>query len=266
MKEITHKPWLYDVTPFKITDNIWYVGNKQVSVHLIDTGDGLILIDTAWPSTLYMLIDSIYSAGFNPYDVKYIVHSHYHVDHFGGTRRFVEKYGSKTIMGKGDEFMFNGRQDLNYCETFKISEEFGDFKIDRFVSEGDVIRLGNTEIEVVEAPGHTPGTLALFINSTIEGKPVRCAMHGGIGLNTCESSYMKEHNINWRGDYAATMDKLGNEQVDVVLGNHPGQARVFERLENAKPGENPFYDPTAWRSFISENKRKFYEKLENDPI
>ena len=48
--------------PFKIIGNVYYVGTYPASSHLIDTGDGLILIDTGYADTLFLLIDSIYKS------------------------------------------------------------------------------------------------------------------------------------------------------------------------------------------------------------
>ena len=59
MAHILEAPWEYDTAPFQITDNVWYVGTTQVGSHLIDTGDGLVLLDTGWPNTLYLLLESI---------------------------------------------------------------------------------------------------------------------------------------------------------------------------------------------------------------
>ena len=90
---VTRAPWNYDVSPFKIADNVYYVGNKSVSVHLFDTGEGLLLLDTAYAETTYLLIESIRELGFDPHDIRWIIHSHAHIDHFGATRYLVEKSG-----------------------------------------------------------------------------------------------------------------------------------------------------------------------------
>ena len=52
-------PWDYWVDPFCIAGELYYVGNKDVSSHLIDTGEGLILLDTAFPQTVYLLLGSV---------------------------------------------------------------------------------------------------------------------------------------------------------------------------------------------------------------
>jgi metallo-beta-lactamase class B len=84
-EEFYRYPYRYAVKPFCIYGNLFFVGNSDVSAHLIDTGDGLILIDTTYPTTAAMLIQSIWEVGFNPKDIKYIIHTHGHYDHFGAT-------------------------------------------------------------------------------------------------------------------------------------------------------------------------------------
>ena len=61
----TH-PWEYHTEGFCIAGNLYYVGNTNVSCHLIDTGEGLILIDSGYPQTVYLLLESIRNLGFNP--------------------------------------------------------------------------------------------------------------------------------------------------------------------------------------------------------
>lgn len=47
---------------------------------MIDTGDGLILIDPGYSNALYIVVHSIYELGFNPKDIKYIINTHWHKD------------------------------------------------------------------------------------------------------------------------------------------------------------------------------------------
>ena len=53
--DICMRPWAYHVESFQIIGDLYYVGNSEVSSHLIDTGEGLILIDTGFPQTVYLL-------------------------------------------------------------------------------------------------------------------------------------------------------------------------------------------------------------------
>ena len=64
---LAYRPWELAIKPFQVAPQTWYVaGQTWVGCYLIDTGDGLILIDTAIAESAYMLVDSIYRLGYRP--------------------------------------------------------------------------------------------------------------------------------------------------------------------------------------------------------
>ena len=264
---IIEAPWEWDVPPFQITDNVWYVGSRQVSNHLIDTGDGLVLIDSGWPRVLYLLLESIRAAGFNPAQIRYIIHSHYHIDHMGGTRCIMEKYGCRTVLGRKDLPLAGERIDLSLCEWHDSMWVTG-FPITDPVSDGDTLTLGNTTFTFREAPGHTPGTLGIFFNSTWKKIPVRVGMHGGVGRNTLESQFIREHHLSTsvRQDYHDSLIRMKKEKVDVTLGNHPYNVHMLERHMAAEPGANPFIDASVWPNFLDEQLKQYAALIERDPM
>jgi glyoxylase-like metal-dependent hydrolase (beta-lactamase superfamily II) len=75
------------IAPFKVMDNVYYVGPGSVSVWLVPTSAGLILIDTAQEPYVDYVIDNIRKVGFDPKNIKYILLSHGHLDHFGGANK-----------------------------------------------------------------------------------------------------------------------------------------------------------------------------------
>ena len=146
MKEVYETPWEYDTPPFRITDDIWYVGNTSVAVHLIDTGGGLLLIDTGYPQTAYLLIESIRAAGFDPNAIRWILHTHVHYDHIGATRALVEKYGCKTYLGVRDADILRSRRELTWHPEYDLPFNEG-FTPDALVNDGDKLRFGDICIE-----------------------------------------------------------------------------------------------------------------------
>lgn len=194
-------PWEGKMEPFKIIGNTYFVGTFQASCHLIDTGDGLILIDTGYSNTLYLVVRSIYELGFNPKDIKYIINTHWHGDHTEGTMAMVDLTGAKTLIGRYDEE--------------KVKKYFVP---DILVKDGDVLSLGNVRISFMETPGHTKGTISLFYNTEENGKNYRVGMFGGAGANTMAQGHFDYDGC--REDYRNSLHRLQNEKVDVFIGNH----------------------------------------------
>lgn len=266
--DIMRTPWKWDVAPFHIADNLYYVGNRDVSCHLFDTGEGLLLLDASYTQAAYLLTESIRGLGFDPKDIKWILHSHGHIDHFGCTRMLVEKYGCKTYFPEVDLPLLGERADLNWHEEFGQNYEppFDTYFVpDVLVKPGDVLQFGNTKVELYDAGGHTPGTLALRF--TLPGG-LKAAMHGGVGVNTLSSAYSQKKNLGttWRDAFIRNVRALYGLEVDIVLGNHPGQTKTFQKLQRLGEGTNPFIDPTEWDRMLDSCVKKYDRLQREDPI
>ena len=150
LKEMRDKPWLGKMQPFKVVGNTYFVGTYQASCHLIDTGDGLIMIDPGYSKTAYLVLDSIYQLGFNPRDIKYIINTHWHGDHVEATNAFADLSGAKTLLGKDD-----------------VEKAGMYFTPDILINDGDELTLGNTTVKFMHTPGHTKGTISFFFDTFI---------------------------------------------------------------------------------------------------
>ena len=266
--DIMRTPWMWDCEPFHIVDNLYYVGNKDVSIHLVDTGEGLLILDTSYPQATYQIFESIRAMGFDPKDIKWILHSHGHWDHFGGTRVLVEKYGCKTYFPEGDLPLLNEQKDLNWHEEFNTNFEppyDGWFQPDVLMKDGDVLEFGNTKVEIYNQRGHTMGCLAFRF---ILPGGLKAGMLGGIGFNTLSSSYAKRKNLGttWRDMFIHDLRKLYGLEVDIMLGNHPDQTKTFAKKDGMTETENPFIDAKAWDPYLGRLEKRFLEMVEKDPI
>ena len=91
------------IEPFRVAPRVWYVGNTWVGSFLIQTSEGLALIDTTVMEDLYLLIDSIHRLGFDSKDLKHIFLTHAHMDHDGAARALKELTGAKVWLSREDE-------------------------------------------------------------------------------------------------------------------------------------------------------------------
>ena len=149
---IMKKLWEGNFKPLKILGNLYFVGTVPASSHIIDTGNGLIILDTGYQQALYNVIDNIYSAGLNPHDIKYILLTHGHIDHFGSAKELRELSGAKIALGKEDREYANGTLDLSFAKELGMTFD-ETIELDILLCDGDTIILGNTTVTAVATPG-----------------------------------------------------------------------------------------------------------------
>lgn len=263
------RPYLMDRAPFRIAGNLYYVGNIWCSSHLIDTGDGLILLDTPCASGLAGLLDNIWRLGFDPQNLKYIVISHAHTDHYGAVRALAHKTGATTFMGVVD-----ARDMREHPErTLKLDRDLGfyneRFQADVELADGDLIRLGNTCIRCVLTPGHTIGTMSHFWTLVHEGTPLRVGIYGGAGFVTISKQALEDSGLpqSLQETFKQSIDKVWSEEVDIMLGNHPFHNDTYQKHQRTvEEGENAFIDASEWRRFLTELRENYADFLKKTPV
>jgi len=234
------------IEPFKIIGNTYFVGTFPASVHLINTGDGLVLIDTGYFDTLFMVIDSIYKLGFSLYDIKYIINTHWHGDHTEATAALVHMTGAKTFIGK---------------EDYEKVQRY--FMPDVLLSEGDTVTLGNTTVEIMETPGHTKGTISLFYETEDNGKKYTVGMFGGAGANTLVKERFDYPDC--RSGYLDSINRLRLKRVDVFIGNHVWNNDTENKGKCLlETGENKFIDPSLWGIFLNYCEKRLNDIIEKE--
>ena len=262
-KELNSHPWTFSTAPFRIAGNLYFVGNRDVGAYLIDTEEGLVLIDSTYPSTAPLLIQSIADLGFSARDVRHLIHTHGHFDHFGCTGFVKALSGCTTYLGRRDAEMFVRDPSLILAGDCGI-RDFGPFVPDVLLDGGETIRSGSTEIEVVATPGHSDGCMSFFFYVEEDGIRYRCGLFGGAGFNTLKDGFITIHGNTWsRGEYLQTLDRLAGEKVDITLGNHTSQARMLEKhAEAVREGScRPFVDREEFGRFIGERRERFHAEF-----
>lgn len=235
-----------DIKPFCLYGNIYFVGSTKVSVHIIKTEEGLVMIDTGYPDMYEQIKCSMEEVGLNPADIVAIFHSHGHIDHFGCTKQFKELSGAKTYISRIDNNIVNGMYDLSWAYELGM-DRLEYFSCDVLVDDGDCFTFGDTKIRCVLTPGHTAGVLSFFI----ETSGIVAAMHGGIGTNSMTTAFLDRYSLSYecRDHFREGLKKLADEKVDLVLGNHPQQSGTSRKLELVERGESAL-DPEQWKVFL----------------
>lgn len=252
--------------PFQVAGNLYYVGTKPASSHLIDTGDGLILLDSGYRELLPLVIENIETLGFHVKDIRYILHSHGHIDHIGATKQLVALSGAKTAIGREDRDYANGKRDLTYAKELGLRYD-STFEPDILLDDGDVLTLGNVAIRCLHTPGHTEGTMSYFFQPDVPGRTLMAAMHGGIGVNTMSRSFLQRYGLplTLRDSFRAGLTRLRQEHVDILMPNHQDQWNTLERFARKQAGDaDAFIDDRAWPAYLDRAEMKLNELLEDE--
>jgi metallo-beta-lactamase class B len=193
-------------SPFKIFDNVYYVGLQTVAAYLITTSEGLVLFDAAYANTTDLLLDSIRQLGFDPKNIKYIVVSHAHGDHFAGAGTIIEASGAKVVMSELDWIETEKRQ-ASGLPTNGIK-----LKRDVVVKDGETMKVGDTTFTFYVSPGHTAGALTAVYQVRDGARSYRAVSPGGLGFN---------FGPEWTGPYVKSFERLKQlGPFDTVLPNH----------------------------------------------
>lgn len=214
--------WKVEI-PFRIFDNVYYVGTDHVSSYLITTPGGLVLIDATSADTVDTLLANVRAAGFDPGAIRYVFVTHPHDDHYGGALRIQELTGATIgLSGPDWEFLEQREQRADEPEYHWTTNRAP--PTDRVIEDGEVILLGDAAFRFYVTPGHTPGSLSMEYVVSDGDRHYLALTPGGLGY-----SFSPE----WNEAYIASFERLRQlGHWDVMLSNHPFMVpgNLFRRM------------------------------------
>jgi len=222
------------IEPAKIFDNLYFVGQNAVSSWVIKTSQGLILIDTLNnPDEAKQYIEGgMAKLGLDPTQIKYIIITHEHADHFGGSKYLQQKYGPSGAHIVASAAAWKNMPTANRGAGLDPAH-------DMVISDGQKLTLGDTTLDFYVTPGHSEGTISFTFKTSDNGKPHVVGFMGGMGSPKVEANRDKiiESYERWLKISAAA-------GADTNVANHQGEDHAVENIEflrTRRPTDpNPF--------------------------
>lgn len=229
--------------PMQVMDELYFLGSRWTTAWAIKTTAGIIIVDAMDNSdeAEHYIEGGLRKLGLNPADIKYVVVSHAHGDHYGGAVYLKQKFNPRIVMSEID---WKALEETQRDPLFgsKRNPLFGDPpQRDLAVNDGDTITLGGTTLKLYVIPGHTLGTLATVFTVHDPGQAHRAVAWGGTAYNfgplPDRLQIYSDTTVRYR-------DVLKQEGADMFLSNHVSfddSIAKMASLRERKPGQpNPF--------------------------
>jgi metallo-beta-lactamase class B len=252
--------WNKPTEPFRVIDNIYYVGTEGLASYLIVTPQGNILIDTAMPEGTPLIKANIEKLGHKITDIKYMLNTHAHLDHTGGFAALKAESKAQMVSGAADKPLLEGGYYPG--EEKDTSLQFPAVKVDRTVVEGDTVTLGGVTLTAHATPGHSPGCTSWEMkakDAAGQTHDVLFFCSATVALNRLVGRPTHPGIVE---DYRKTFARTRDLKPDVFLAPHPEMYGMMEKRAAIRDGApNPFVKDGEFAAYVATLEKDFEVQL-----
>ena len=253
--------WVRPFEGFRVIGNLYGVGSYDLSVFLITTDDGHILINTGLRDSTQMIRNNIESLGFRLEDVKILLTQQAHWDHTAALAEIKEITDAEIWATVRDARVL---EDGGFSDPhFGGRESFRPVDVDKIIRDGEVIRLGELELTVHHHPGHTEGSSSYSMAVIGEDEEEYNVLVANMGtINNGKNLTVDPTYNGVAEDFIATYEKQKQLEVDVWVAAHNSQYNMHEKYRSGQP-YNPktFVDPAGFLRAIENLERRYEDYI-----
>lgn len=223
--------WDKPAPPFRVYGSTFHVGTCGISAILIADPEGHILIDSGTAGGTPEVLANIGELGFETERAfAFVLHSHEHHDHVGGFSLLQEampeaRYAASQVAAN---VLRSGRVDARDPQA-SSHEAMAPARVDRIVSDGDVLKVGHHEVRAFATPGHTPGALS-WQWEECEGDDCKSIAYVDSLSAVSADSYRFSDHPEYVATFRASIAKVAALNCDILLTPHPSASRMRDKL------------------------------------
>jgi metallo-beta-lactamase class B len=257
----TRDGWSDPAPPAHIHGRSWYVGTCGITVVLVETRSGLVLIDTGPADAAPHVLANIKALGFDPSEVKWLLMTHEHFDHVGGMSAIQQATGGRLVVVPNvARVMRSGKADPSDPQAALLaSKPMAPARVDRTLRNGGVLTVGGTRFTLHANPTHSPGSTSWTWQSCEGAKCLTIAYADSISTISSDDYHFSDH--PQRVDAArAGLRVIEALPCDLLLTPHPGGSDLLERLS----GKTPLTTPRACVAYALGGSDRLMERLKQE--
>jgi metallo-beta-lactamase class B len=264
------RSWTTPITPFRIANNLYYVGSQDLASYLVVTPKGNILINANLDTSPPQLRASVQALGFRWENTRILLNSQAHSDHMGGAAEVLRETHAQNMVMDGDASVVETGARTDFLAPSPNIPRYAPAHVDRVLHDGDAVSLGGVTLTAHKTAGHTRGCTTWTMRAHIPGEPAATLRNivivGGTGFWS-EYHFIATpgHPASYPGiaqDFQHTFSTLHALPCDVFLGAHGG---YFAMLTKLKPyshaGPRVFIDPAGYKQYVADAQSTFEAAL-----
>ncbi|MDP3908017.1 subclass B3 metallo-beta-lactamase [Novosphingobium sp.] len=223
--------WSDPAPPTHIHGRSWYVGTCGITVVLVETAAGLVLIDTGPEEAAPHVLANIRALGFEPRQVKWLLMTHEHFDHVGGMAAIQRATGARLAVGEdAAAAMRNGQADAHDPQaTWLAKYPMAPVRVDRTLRHGGALVVGGTRFTLHANPTHSPGSTSWTWQSCAADQCLTVAYADSTNTISADDYHFTAHPDRIEAARAG-LRVIEALPCDVLLTPHPGGSALLERL------------------------------------
>jgi len=265
--------WTASIAPFKIADNLYYVGSQDLASYLVVTSKGNILINANLVTSPAQIQASVEKLGFRWHDTKILLNSQAHSDHVGGAATILRETNARDMVMDGDVDVMETGGKADFMSPFPSLILYPAAHVDRILIDGDTVSLGGVTLTAHRTAGHTRGCTTWTMRSHLPGEAAGTLRDIVIVGGT---SFWQEyrfvpspgHPVSYPGiaeDFEHTFTVLRALPCDVFLGAHGGYFDLLTKLQRySEVGPKAFIDPEGYKQFVADSEEAFTAELKKE--
>lgn len=266
----TNLAWTTPIAPFRIADNLYYVGSQDLASYLVVTPKGNILINANLTTSPPQIRASVEKLGFRWKDTRILLNGQAHFDHMGGAAEVIRETHAKNMLMDGDVSVAETGARTDFLAPSPNILSYPPVHVDRVLHDGDTVSLGDVTLTAHKTAGHTRGCTTWTMHAHLTGDPVgktrNIVIVGGVSFWS-EYHFVATpgHPVSYPGiaqDFQHTFAVLRSLPCDVFLGAHGGYFDLLTKLKRyPQDGPRVFIDPAGYKAFVADAQKTFEQAL-----
>jgi metallo-beta-lactamase class B len=262
--------WTTPIAPFRIADNLYYVGSQDLASYLVVTPKGDILINANLSSSPPQIRASVEKLGFHWRDIRILLNGQAHFDHMGGAAEVIRETHAKNMVMDGDVSVVETGARTDFLAPSPNVPGYHPVHVDRVLHDGDTVSLGGVTLTAHKTAGHTRGCTTWTMRTHLPGEPAgtmrNIVIVGGVGFWS-EFHFIATpgHPVSYPGiaqDFQHTFATLRGLPCDVFLGAHGSYFDLLTKLKHyPQDGPRVFIDPAGYKAFVADAQKTFEQAL-----